>query len=435
MIWRIRNISLIFWLTTIIVIPIAFIILPGLIGVFPGVNPIVFISVFFIFVGSVVSLLNHLLVRRIIFDLIREGQVWERSGITHRAEKKYNRAIRVFDSFLFWPFRTGPVILHMVKTVARFQLNSGIENENFKLAVTTYLKINPLDKDISRLWLKQLRNAGIITTTEQEVLSLLAENHETDEKLLPLVADILLGLGRSDFMARKVYNQILQLPMLKGRYENRISSLIGHDKEERYEDDIILSKSVPSERRMQTIFYHMGSAINNLFKTLGKVKIIAILFKSLIVKFIKWFGNLVSFILLNLVRAVEFFKIHDQVRFYIKAGCLVLISGWLIYFMVGTITHLHKPAPKKPEQKPVVEQIPKPFTIQVAAYLKQKHADRYVAELKGQGLDARIKKVAGGGKTWYVVRVSSFADKESAAEYGRRLKQEQVIDDFFVSNK
>ena len=80
-------------------------------------------------------------------------------------------------------------------------------------------------------------------------------------------------------------------------------------------------------------------------------------------------------------------------------------------------------------------QVPKPFTIQVAAYLKQKHADRYVDILKKKGIDAVIKKVGGGGKTWFVVRVSEFIDKKSATAYGEKLVQQNIIDDFFVNNK
>lgn len=80
-------------------------------------------------------------------------------------------------------------------------------------------------------------------------------------------------------------------------------------------------------------------------------------------------------------------------------------------------------------------QFPKPFTIQVAAYLKQVHADRYAAILKQKGIVPIITKVKGGGKIWYVVRISEFADKATAAAFGKKLKAEKIIDDFFVSNK
>ena len=87
-------------------------------------------------------------------------------------------------------------------------------------------------------------------------------------------------------------------------------------------------------------------------------------------------------------------------------------------------------------KKTVTEiQIPKPFTIQVAAYLKLKHAETYVGKLKKKGIDAGMKKVDGGGKTWFVVRISQFTDKQSAAAYGQKLKQQNIIEDFFVNNR
>jgi cell division protein FtsN len=55
--------------------------------------------------------------------------------------------------------------------------------------------------------------------------------------------------------------------------------------------------------------------------------------------------------------------------------------------------------------------------------------------LKKKGIDAVIKKVAGGGKTWFLVQVSEFTDKKSAEDYGQKLKQNHIIDDFFVNNK
>ena len=96
--------------------------------------------------------------------------------------------------------------------------------------------------------------------------------------------------------------------------------------------------------------------------------------------------------------------------------------------MLGTAT------PEQPSTK-IDVRINKPFTIQVAAYLKQSHADRYLAALAEKGITATVKKTGGGGKTWYLVRISEFSDKKSAADYGTRLKAEKIIDDFFVSNK
>jgi cell division septation protein DedD len=75
-----------------------------------------------------------------------------------------------------------------------------------------------------------------------------------------------------------------------------------------------------------------------------------------------------------------------------------------------------------------------PFTLQVAAYLKQEYAFKLVDDLKRQGLDAYWTETTSGGKLWYQVRLSHFPDQQSAREYGRRLKIKGVIDDFYVTH-
>ena len=80
--------------------------------------------------------------------------------------------------------------------------------------------------------------------------------------------------------------------------------------------------------------------------------------------------------------------------------------------------------------------VPKlPYTIQIAAFLSQPHAENYTKKLKKTGLDARFVKVEGKSKTWFLVRISKFPDKSSAAAYGQKLKREGLIKDFFVANK
>ncbi len=113
----------------------------------------------------------------------------------------------------------------------------------------------------------------------------------------------------------------------------------------------------------------------------------------------------------------------------------MLVSGLLLFFMGSTRSHIFKSRTIEKEKIKIPVKVFKPFTIQVAAYLKPKHAQRYVDILKKKEIDARIKKVYGGGKTWFVVRVSEFIDKKSAAAYGQKLKKEKIIDDFFVNNK
>jgi cell division protein FtsN len=75
-----------------------------------------------------------------------------------------------------------------------------------------------------------------------------------------------------------------------------------------------------------------------------------------------------------------------------------------------------------------------PYTLQVAAYLKTEHAEKYVAQLKSLGLDAYWTEAQGAKSKWYQVKLSHFADKASALAYGDTLKAKGIIDDFYVAN-
>ena len=78
--------------------------------------------------------------------------------------------------------------------------------------------------------------------------------------------------------------------------------------------------------------------------------------------------------------------------------------------------------------------MPNRFTLQVAAYLKQHHAEKYASQLKAQGIDAYWTETVRRNKRWYQVRIAHFPDKAAARAYGQSLKQQGLIDDFYVAN-
>ena len=91
---------------------------------------------------------------------------------------------------------------------------------------------------------------------------------------------------------------------------------------------------------------------------------------------------------------------------------------------------MRPPAPEPPIETVVTD----PFTLQVAAYVKVEHAEKFVATLKDQGLDAYYTEAKGADKHWYQVRISHFPTKEAARAYGEELKARGIIDDFYVAN-
>jgi hypothetical protein len=113
-------------------------------------------------------------------------------------------------------------------------------------------------------------------------------------------------------------------------------------------------------------------------------------------------------------------------------GLLLIIVGGLV---INTVLHLgdnFKTVEKAPP--PVVPKVNDPFTLQVAAYLKESDAQRYVDQLTAQGLDAYWTRASGSSKTWFQVRVSHFRTKADARSFGEDLKKSGLIGDYYVAN-
>lgn len=420
MIWILRNISVHLWITTLFAIPLSFYLLPGLIGFFPGVSPLITGVVTIAGVIVIISFLMDLTAKKIITNLIKEGHAWERSGIFNKADKSYTKALRIYDTFLLWPLTSKKTAQKISGAIAKFNLNSSVENKNFKLGTLVYLKVNPADKDIAHLWLTRLRKLSIVTSFEQEILSMLAERYYSDKVLSILILDIFLGLERKDFTAKNFYEHVLRDPELKHGYAEKIEALIGKS-----EDTLQGKVSFQLFDKKQKGKVEIGKRVQMLNQKGA----------SLLQFLWSFVSGSFSFLILSVARVYTYIRQNEKTRFYLKAGFLTIVSGLLLFFMISTISPIFKSRTIEKEKIKTPVQIFKPFTIQVAAYLKQKYAQRYVDILKKKEIDARIKKVYGGGKTWFVVRVSEFADKKSAADYGQKLKKQKIIDDFFVNNK
>ncbi|MCF6246736.1 MAG: SPOR domain-containing protein [Desulfobacula sp.] len=442
--WILRNIGIHLWLATLFTVPVVFFLLPFLKQIFPGLNPATATIVIFICLFSGIGSAMDIIARKAVVNLIREGQTWERSGVVQKAKKAYLRAIRIYDTFLFWPFFSRQTAGMICGAIAKFNVNEDKENPNFALASVVYLKLHPEDKDAALIWLNQLRRKTFVTPMEQEVLTLVVQQHYDNPLFSQITADIFLRLERKDFTAKKFYRYLMAASKFKDRYETRIQDLIGgideidtHKKSLKDEKTFKQIESfVPVKMTIQKKI-HTGALVQKIINNLvvffrERISNLIGLFKIGMV----WIGSLLSFIVLSLGKSYTWIKENPKAQGYLKIAFLSIAFLWLAFFMINTLTHMFKSKTvEKTSEKQIQAQVAKPFTIQVAAYLKQKHADRYVGLLKKKGIEAGVKKMDGGGKTWYLVRVSQFTDKKSAAEYGKRLKQEKIIDDFFVNNK
>ncbi|MDM8535180.1 SPOR domain-containing protein [Desulfobacterales bacterium HSG17] len=435
MIWILKNISVHLWITTLFAIPLSFYILPGVTRFFPGINSLITAFVTLTGIAVIISFLMDFTIRKIVTGLLKEGQAWERTGILNKAQKNYIKALRIYDTFLLWPFTAKKTAQKISSAIAKFYLNSPDshyleDDSNFKLSVLVYLKMNPADKDIAQLWLTRLRKSSIVTPFEQEILSTLAQKYYDDKILSILILDIFLGLERKDFTAKKLYQHVLQEPKYNDRYAAKIEALIGKSEEIIHgKVSFLLPDNKLDKISVRKNAIQIGDQIGKKTKQIVEKSLVGL--KHIWI----FIGSILSFLILSVVKLYTFIKEHEKLQFYLKAGFLIIVSVLLLFFMVSTMSHIFKSSTTEKEKVKIPIQVSKPFTIQVAAYLKQKHAQRYIDILKKKEIAARIKKIDGGGKTWFVVRISEFTDKKSAAAYGQKLKKQKIIDDFFVNNK
>jgi hypothetical protein len=430
------SLSLRLWIIVLLAIPACFYFLPMILRVFPGVHPAIPGGLLLVFLGGGVGAALDFIGRTRLEGMMKEGEIWERAGVLSRAEKTYENAIRIYDSFLLSPLFAKKIGSRLAGTLARFSLTAGIERPHLTLASAVYLRSSPGDEILAILWLEQLKKEGVAGTLEQEVLTALANIHYTRKRLVILLTDVLLDLGRMDYSAKRVYRTLLDDPELareiKTAFREKIQELLGGPQEPGGGWESVEIMGNNGVGRVVSTSPDRRGAQKQILRGVTAVFTRA----AIVVKHgFRGLGAALSGCIQYLWRAISLIRKRERVGFYIRAGAMGILSVWLLFFMGNTISHILNSSALKKEPRLIEIQVPKPFTIQVAAYLKQVHADRYAAILKEKGIVPIIAKVKGGGKIWYVVRISEFVDKAAAAAFGKKLKAEKIIDDFFVSNK
>ena len=413
------------------VLPLGFILFPRLSGWLSDMPASVFIVLMYLILGLVLGISMDIVGVWRIRGLVREAQLWERSGIATRAEKKFIRAVRIYDSAWISPLaarRTGPMLL---SSLARFYLASGSGRREIQGAASAWLAQNPKDESLARFWLERVQDQDSAGTSTHAILTVLADTWYTDPDFCRTLVDLFLDQGRMDFSARRLYRAFLDMVDMPCEISNQDkvrAEAVRHMMSERLdtpEPDVEGLMSEPGrgtlgdERIDSTAFMRMdqdgaGPAVGSDDRAsedgpvipgkTGKAKHAVL---ALIQNRERWWRRLWRIM-------------------------LVCVGVWLIFFVWGTVSHMfRKPAEQPAQQIKIV--IPKPYTIQVAAYHKKAHAEKYMAALADKGLDTTMKVTDGGGKTWYLVRVSEFTDQKSAQVYGNRLKADHIIDEFFVT--
>ncbi len=437
----------------------------------------VFALVFWL-LGLIFAALGH----RRLARLLKEVSVWDRAGMTREASQALARAADTVDSFFFSPLNRRAPAARLLAKMAHFQLAQAAPEPSSDAIVGAYLRDFPRDRIAAVKWLDGVLAGRALTARSHDIAARIGAAHPEDTELQRMLAQFYLAERRTDFAALHAYRHLLETPadlpnaLLIDLADLFISQprcdglalevyLAAVEREVNRQQllpaiaaccrlihpspvtlpllvraDEVLMGIEPAERKRMSLAFMPDIADMDRGqrpKTPRPARSVQI------VKAIRALGGFgraamaeTTGMIHRLRRQLAAMNTHrtKSVLKWVATGALTAGLAWLaistaLYFKSSTEPVAPTPAPEA-APAPVTD----PFTLQVAAYLKETDAQRFVDQLKALGLDAYWTRATGSNKTWYQVRISHFKTKAEARAFGEDLKKRQQIGDYYVAN-
>lgn len=449
---------------------------------------IVMLSLCFVLLGWGMNRHGSARIRR----LLDEAGAWERAGDRETAHEALEGVVAVFDSFWLSPLGRHKIESMITGRLARFYLSQPSSRPRAQLMVHQYLMRHPDDIAVVRSWLAQIV-ADPNTHARYDMLAAkISEALPDDPDVQQLLMDYYLGAQRSDFDAIQTYHRVWQLNaalpdtvvralarvLLQNKRLNDWTLevyLKGYDTGDPYCLEGVAAacrylRPHPGNRHILTQARSLCESLEADFmsKALGRFKPLAVAAQPIspaplkskaarrplsatlgltsvprLVTAAAQMRQGVSGLISGAAKAIRHAKRRPWPRHPFKPVLLKPVMGVVLLVLAVGVTllvgyryqHHQKPNPDIPavaEAPP--PRVDLPFTIQVAAYLKPDDAQRYVAQLISQGLEAFSTQAVSARRKWYQVKVSRFETKPQAQLYGEKLKSQGLIDDFYVAN-
>jgi hypothetical protein len=430
----------------------------------------------FITVGWVLNRFGLNVIKR----MIREATTWERVGAYRGAEEAFKKATTVLDSFLLSPLVKRKESAKLAARLARFYLARTDKNHSSETFIIAYLKSHPEDEEVAENWLQQVESHGGLKTDHYELAFRIGNAQPNNNIIQQLLARFYLSEGRTDFTALQIYRKVLNRE--KNVAVDIIKDLATLFLRDRRDDEWALkiylqAFKLGSERHKflrgiaACVYWireterttHLLQQARKLLVSLDEIQLkklragfnppiaettekqisaqlnIGIAVWKMVQQIGSFLFNFVTSAAIELKRrardAINLIKQSRRPKLILKWTMITILAIGVIALTVNTTRHLVRTKRALYEKEKTTEIVATdPFTLQVAAYLRPQDAERYVKYLKSKKLDAFLIKRRGKNRIWYQVRVSHFATKVSAREYGKRLKVKGIIDDFYVAN-
>jgi hypothetical protein len=410
--------------------------------------------------------------------LVAEAASYERDGMYPEAEDAFQRAMAVFDSFLISSLVKRKASGALGARMARFYLASTVRDQASEAFLVSYLQTNPQDEEVAEHWLHQIESRGGLKEEHQELASRIGSAQPENNYIQSTLARFYLLLERADFPALQAYRRVFEGddPVSAGFVDELARVFVKEKRVDEWALDVylqaldhngdqagylkglaacvqLISETERNKHLLHAAHQHLADIDESVLekmrmgfkppialqpetrpKTRPGIKPGAILAAAIRALYL-FPSSIIHWITGRMRYAIGLVQ-HSRKTRRILTGIvlagLVLGIGGLVVNTVGHLVVTERTGDKKSE--PATAVITDPFTLQVAAYLKHEHAKRFVEQLKKHGLDAYWTEAVRGPKRWYQVRLSHFADKKSARDYGETLKSKGIIDDYYVAN-
>jgi hypothetical protein len=456
----------------VVLVPLAGTIGPGLMIV----PAFLLILAFFWLIGIAFAAMGRQRLNR----LIGEATVWERAGMVREARQTLARAEATLYSYYFSPFSRKIPATQLLARLARFQLSQSHPESSSDAVVGTYLRHFPRDREAAKKWLEGILSGRPVTQQSHDIAAKIGSTHADDITIQRMLAQFYIAERCCDFVSLQTYRQLMdsQKPLTDALLNDMADLFIAEQRADHLalevyvktyqrgktnpqlleaiaaccrlvhptsltlplleKADTILNDTSPTERKAMAVRFLPDIADRETSPSRRKNRVprisIAAMVRKAWAEMFRAIGKALSATIF-LGRFAVGMLFSKRAKAAIKWAFMGLFSigvGWLV---LSTTLHLAenvKPAEKDPA--PVATPINDAFTLQVAAYLKEDDARRYVNQLKKQGVDAYWIRTTGNNRTWYKVRVSHFKNKAEARSMGEELKTRHLIGDYYVAN-
>jgi hypothetical protein len=430
----------------------------------------------FMFLGWLLNRLALFLADR----QLHEAAAWERLGSNKDAATAYEKALAIFDSFLISPRIKRLESGRLMSRLTRFYLAKTDKQHYSEAFIVFYLNSHPGDHEVAENWLRQSRAGEGLETQFHDTAARIGEALQNNKTIQQLLAQLYLSENRTDFPALQTYrlatrgrgqaarataNDLAMLFLKDGRADEWALQLyLQAASDDRHQKELLngiaacvhwipeternkrlmkfsrrLLEGIGRERlAMMRVGFTPPKPSEPTVKRSGTLEAMAPAGRAIRKTFAGAGEVFTGF--LHSGRSLTTNVFHrirrsSLTRPFLKWTAVTLLSAGVILLIVNTASHLvQSQAPQDDPATPVERVVSDPFTLQVAAYLKKKHAEKYVADLKNLGLDAYWIATTRQNKRWYQVRVSHFPDKAATRAYGVALRKKGIIDDFYVAN-